>query len=247
LLAGTATALVVAPSDAAQAAVMCARAFIALVAAEAPGAWRVSDLRGGGRRLAQHLGLELRQRSGARTPTTADAAGRRPGVVAQRDGRAAVSALPALARLEPEQLRALAEALAPGRKARLSPWRTITFVDVPATDAGALAAALDDLGLVLAAASGWTGLSACAGLGACSRARADVRAAAALRAARRGDAAPREHWSGCERRCGEPRDAAVTVVATAAGLHVTRGAEESHGVATPTAAVELLSPPREPA
>jgi sulfite reductase beta subunit-like hemoprotein len=158
-------------------------------------------------------------------------------VVAQRDGRAAVSALPPLARLSPGQLGALADLLAPSAAVRLSPWRTLSFVDVATADAGGLARELRELELIVSGGSGWVGLSACSGLGACARARADVRAAATLRAAVRDDASPREHWSGCERRCGEPPDAGVRVVATPAGLVV----NGSRTVADVADAVGLVS------
>jgi sulfite reductase beta subunit-like hemoprotein len=256
-LGGRATELVASPDDAAAAAIAAARAFVALAAAEAPGAWRVRDVPGGGSRLAERLGVGLKQAPESASGSEAhpehagpdargrqpDATGRHPGVIGQRDGRAAVSVLPPLARLDPRQLLALAELVAPGAAVRLSPWRTLTFVDVPARDARGLGAALAGLGLVVEGGSGWSGLSACAGLGACSRARADVRAAAALRAPGRGDTAPREHWSGCERRCGEPPDAGVRVVATADGMLVERGGGDQRTVATAAEAAELLAVP----
>jgi len=217
VLAGTPTRQVVSGAEAAAAAIDAARAFAELAAAQAPGAWRVSDLPGGGRALARWLGLDVAEPPAARA--TAPPTGRDgPGVVAQRDGAAAVAALPPLARLDPSQLDALAAFLAPSAALRCSPWRTLTFVDVPSSEAGTLADELRALGLILSGDSGWVGLSACSGLGACARALADVRAGAALRAAARDAASPREHWSGCERRCGEPRDAGVRVVATPAGL-----------------------------
>ena len=248
-LAGTPTRLVVSDDDAIAAAIAAARAFVELVAAEAPGAWRVKDLPGGGQRLAQRLGLGLHEPLAGR-PSGARQGRRGPaavGVVRQRDGRAAVSALPPLARFDPGQLRRLAGLVAPGAAVRLAPWRTLTFVDVPAEDAGGLARELRELGLILSGASGWAGLSACAGLGACSRARADVRAAATLRAPRRDETSPLEHWSACERRCGEPVGAPMTVVVTPGGLLVTRGADDSRAVATTAAAIELLSTPEMPA
>jgi precorrin-3B synthase len=256
-LAGEATGLAVSGEEAGEAATRAARAFLELAGAEAPDAWRVRDLPGGGRRLAEHLGLDRREMpepGGARAATARAAAAaprRRPpaplGVTPQRDGRAAVAALAPLARLDSGQLRALAELLAPGATVRFSPWRTLTFVDVPPGDARAFADELEALGLVVAPGSGWAGLSACAGLGACTRARADVRSGATLRAARRGDASPREHWSGCERGCGEPPDAAVTVVATPAGVLVNREGDAPRAVPSTVAAAELLSCARVPA
>ena len=100
---------------------------------------------------------------------------------------------------------------------RVSPWRTLTFVDVPESAATGLLDELQALGLVASDASGSAGLSACAGLGACARALVDVRARATERAAVRDATSPTEHWSGCERRCGEPADAALRFVATERG------------------------------
>jgi sulfite reductase beta subunit-like hemoprotein len=233
-LGGTATRLVVPEGQAAETAIAAARSFVTVAAAEAPGAWRVGDLAGGGRRLARELGLEV-EVDVAERPGLARPRGHDVGPIAQRDGRSAVAALPPLARLSPEQLGALAELLAPSATVRLSPWRTLTFVDLDVADGPALTDKLRALGLVVSPATGWTGLSACSGLGACARARADVRAAATLRAARRDDASPREHWSACERRCGEPIDARVTVVASDEGLVV----NDSPPVASVEAAVEL--------
>jgi hypothetical protein len=53
-------------------------------------------------------------------------------------------------------------------------------------------------------------------MGACSKALLDVRAAASRRAAVRDGASPREHWSACQRRCGQPRDAGLSIAARSA-------------------------------
>lgn len=221
-LAGTPTAQVTAPADAPAVAIAAARAFLELRATHAPGEWRVRDLPAGGRQLAERLGLGLGPLGRRARPLGSGPAGRLPGVARQRDGRASVTALAPLARLDAAQLEGLAALVAASSgTVRLSSWRTLSLPD--AEDPAAVTAALSDLGFVLAPGSGWEGLTACAGLGACARARADVRAAAARRASVRRAGSPHEHWSGCERRCGEPPGAGVTVVATACGLEVTAG------------------------
>jgi sulfite reductase beta subunit-like hemoprotein len=96
---------------------------------------------------------------------------------------------------------------------RVSPWRTLTFVDVRADATTGLLADLEQIGLIASDTSGWAGLSACAGLGACARALTDVRAEATARAAVRDAGSPTEHWSACERRCGEPADVGIRFVA----------------------------------
>ncbi len=138
-----------------------------------------------------------------------------PGISDQNDGRVAVTALPPLARLDPDSLGSLrALAARAGGEVRLSPWRTLTLLDVERADAPALERALAAAGLVVSPDSGWTGLSACAGMGACSKALLDVRAIAATRAAVRDGSSPSEHWAGCERRCGQPQNVEIGVAAS---------------------------------
>jgi sulfite reductase beta subunit-like hemoprotein len=208
-LAGVRTTLVA--RDGAQLALGAARAFLEL----AGGAWRVADLSDGPRRLARLLGGDVLDTL---------VAGPRPvpvGMLTQRDGRVAVTALPALGRIDC----ATAARLAALGELRLSPWRTLTLVDVPAARADAVLAELAGLGLVVSTDSGWHGLSACAGRGACVRARVDVREAAAERALARGPGSPAEHWTACERGCGRPSDVSTSVVAVAGGVVIECGGE----------------------
>lgn len=91
--------------------------------------------------------------------------------------------------------------------------------DLP--DASA-AAALAGAGLVLDLGSPWLRVTACAGLPGCAKSRADVRADAAVAVATGtlpADGA-RQHWAGCERRCGRPRGVAVDVIATGPGYKI---------------------------
>jgi precorrin-3B synthase len=127
------------------------------------------------------------------------------GAILQSDGRVAVSGMARLGRLDGHVLQAVAElAERSGTSVRVGPARTLTLLDVAATEAGVVRARLGELGLIVDPASGWVGLSACAGEGACASARFAVRAAAARRGAERGPGSGPEHWSGCERRCGLP-------------------------------------------
>jgi precorrin-3B synthase len=209
-LAGLPTDIRVSPGRAAATALDAARAFLELASASERGAWRIGELDDGAAAVARRLGgctlAGLPQRGAGRLE---------PGLTRQNDGRVAVTALPPLARLDPESIRSLCALSGRcGGEVRLSPWRTLTLRDVERGHAGPLARALAAAGFVVSAGSGWTGLSACAGLGACSKALLDVRAAAARRAAVRDASSPREHWSGCGRRCGQPSDAGLSIAAT---------------------------------
>lgn len=197
VLAGQMTALRAPLTEAAGIALDAARAFLAL--RKAGDAWRISELVDGAEAVAAKLGTGL-----VRTPIGPAADPPVPGPIRQRDGQWAITALAPLARLAPEQLEELAVlAERGGAEVRFSPWRTLTLIDVPEAELERATHALAAAGLVLDPESGWRGLSACAGLGACVRALGDVRAAAAARAAARPPAAPAEHWTACERRCGE--------------------------------------------
>jgi precorrin-3B synthase len=192
-LAGRLTSARLTPAAAPAAAIAAALAFMDEREARGAGAWRVAELPGGPEALAARVGLAL----AGRAP---DRRGLAPGVLRQRDGCVAVTALVPLGRLQAPAIMGLAGLAA---EIRLSTARTVTVPDIARHRAGAVRRALVGLGLALSPDSGWVGLSACAGVGACPRARLDVRAAAERRAAVRGPEAGAEHWAACERRCGE--------------------------------------------
>lgn len=202
-LAGAATGRRVDVGAGPDVAVAAARAFLAARETAGVGAWRMAEL------PAAHR-VELGSESDPK-PTRYEVSLALSG----GDGGACVTALVPLGRVDAVQLRGLG-ALAP--ELRVSPWRTVTLVDLP--DAGAAADELRALGLVLDPESGWQRLTACAGLGGCPRARLDVRAAAGTRAARRRATDPPEHWSACPRRCGQPRGDVRAVAWTEHGIDV---------------------------
>jgi sulfite reductase beta subunit-like hemoprotein len=211
-LAGRPTSICVPGLNAAGTALEAAAAFLGLTSEAAGRAWRISDIADGPAAIAELLGGHVL------AAETREAPDLNPGRTVQNDGRVAITALPPLARLDPgsiEALRPLADLA--GGEIRLSPWRTLTLRDVDPADADGVARALDAAGLVVSPDSGWTGLSACAGMGACSKAVLDVRAAAVRRAAVRDGTSPREHWSGCERRCGQPANAGLSIAARSTG------------------------------
>jgi sulfite reductase beta subunit-like hemoprotein len=222
-LAGRPTARTAAPGEAAELALDAARAFIAVLAglpeSREDAYWRIADLPDSGfTRLLARLETTL-------VPGSALDSGRGVSVgrLAQADGGNAITALAPLGRLDAAAVRGLAALAGTGvGGVRVSPWRTISVVEVPDAGVARVAEALSRLGLVLDPQSGWAGLSACAGLGACGNARIDVRAAAAERARVRGAAGTgaSEHWSACERRCGRPAVVARAVTSTPDGLEV---------------------------
>lgn len=225
VLAGEPTDLLERPEVAVALALDAARAFLG--AAPVGAAWRIRELEGGPRMVARRLG-------GAVLPQLASPGRDEPlplGVLAQRDGRSAVTVLPPLGRLDLGVV---------SGDARLSVRRTVTIVDVASDDAAGLVDELEAAGLAMSEDSGWWGLSACSGLGACARARADVRAAAAHRARMRAPGSPPEHWSGCERGCGRPPSVPIAVTASGAGVTV-ENHDETALVDDEMQAIELLA------
>lgn len=227
LIDGIPTGAVVGPRDAPALALRAARAFLALKAEHGDGAWRIAELEGGAAAVSERVAARLE-----RTAPVPAAAVVSAGVCEQRDGRLALTALASLGRLDGETVAALgALALEHGGDLRVGPAKTITLVDLEPNLLDELATSVRKLGLVTEPGSGWEGLSACAGLHACAKARIDVRAAAGSRAAMRGAGAPREHWSACERRCGETRDVDLRIAgsggAVAVGAQIVSDVEQA--------------------
>lgn len=165
-----------------------------------PGTWRVAEL----------PGATASRAAAVVTPGLL-------GVLPQADGRCAVGALAPLGRLAPHTIDLLADEADTGAGVRVSHRRTVALVDLDPARAPGVLASLAASGMVVTPGSGWEGLTACAGRGACAKALDDVRAGATARATVRGPGAPREHWSGCDRRCGQTPDVARAVVARGAG------------------------------
>jgi precorrin-3B synthase len=228
-LAGRLTTARVSAAGAPASAMAAALAFLEERDAESAGAWRVAELTGGPEAVAARVGARV-------VRSAPDARRLGPGVLRQRDGRVAVTALVPLGRLDAPAIAGLAGL----DEIRLSTARTVTVPDVDPIRAGVVQRALGDLGLSLAPRSGWVGLSACAGLGRCPRARLDVRAAAAQRAAVRDPGAGAEHWAACERRCGERAAQPVSVAPHGEGVLVRRG-EREHVVSNAAEALEVLT------
>lgn len=187
-----------------------AETFLAVRAASSvPGAWRWEDLAEGRDRLAARP---------ARPSPPAPA-----GLHRTADGRQHLAVLVPLGRLTRAQAETVARLA--GADLRVTPWRSIVIPDV--TDGEAAISAVASVGLGAGSDSHWYGLSCCAGRPGCAKSLADVQAEAAT--------APHEpgvitHWSGCERRCGRPRNTTVDVIATAHGYErIDALVGETHG------------------
>jgi precorrin-3B synthase len=239
--AGLAADITLLPGAAVADALAVAEQFLAVRAAQGSAAWRIAELDGGGSELTSRPRLLINSTNrtlgralGAvdhRAGDVGEIGGRALSAVDQRagdvgqTGERALAAvdhpvgvvgeaavlLVALGRLDSAQARWLA-AHDDGRGLRITPWRSVV---VPGL--GELAEA-ETLGFGVDAASPWYRVSACTGRPGCARALADVQAdarSAALRWPGR-----RVRWSGCERRCGRPRDTEIDVIATANGYAV---------------------------
>lgn len=213
VLAGRDAGLRASPDDAVALALAATRAFRDERAAQGGTAWRLAELSDGVERVCARLAAGHRSDGGPvelpPAPLTGPA-----GAVPQVDGRTALVAVVPLGRLTIAQAAMLCDIAV--TDLQVTPWRSVVVADLP--DAGA-AAALGAAGLALDPGSPWLRVSACAGRPGCAKSRADVRTdatrAVATGALPAGGA--RQHWAGCERRCGRPAGDVLDVVATAAG------------------------------
>jgi precorrin-3B synthase len=212
ILGGVDTGLRTDPRGAVDLALAATRSFLAERAGQGGTAWRLAELADGVARVAARL-------PGPRAiPVEVPAAPRTgpAGAVPQDDGLTALVAVVPLGRLTAGQSDLLA---ATSADLQVTPWRSIVLADL--ADASAVPA-LTAAGLVLDPGSPWLRVTACTGRPGCAKSLADVRADAS--AAASGGTLPaagaRQHWAGCERRCGRPQGDVVDVVATGNGYRI---------------------------
>jgi precorrin-3B synthase len=202
LLAGEDTGVRLALADAPQVMLQAAEAFLD----ERDGEWRLGELADG---VARVLGRLSYDRSAGDQPASAGELPAGETVRAGVYGPELLVATVPLGSLAPEQ----AAVLAGAEQLRVTPRRSVVVV-------GGDADQLQQAGLVVDSESPWNRVTACAGRPGCGKALADVRRDArrvtpTLQPGRR-----LVHWSGCERRCGQPAGDFVDVLALTDGYSV---------------------------
>ncbi|WP_067843894.1 precorrin-3B synthase [Nocardia lijiangensis] len=198
------------------------------------GQWRLHEIADGPARIVESVGLtpgiERVEIEGAQDIPI--------GWLDQHDGLVALGAGIRLGALDAR----LAEFLAAvERPVIVTPWRSLVIADLDEWAAEQVVRVLAPMGLIFDAASPWLHVSACAGQPGCAKSLTDVRADVTT-AVESGRVLPegastdtageqvvsaedvtiagRQHWSGCERRCGRPRGDVTDVVATPDGYRV---------------------------
>lgn len=204
-----------------------ARAFLARAAASSVPAWRIRELPGAARFIADGFGA---------AETVGDAGVSRPEPYGAVPGSAHLVIGVPLGQVSPVQAEAIDRAAQSAGGLRITPWRSIV---VPAVPLAAQAAVLTDLaaaGLATDPRSPWRTVTACAGRPGCSKALSDVRADA-LAVHSRLPSESTVHWSGCVRRCGRPLGAVVDVLATTHGYEITGPPDDRAHIASAVAAL----------
>jgi precorrin-3B synthase len=214
-LAGADSGLRTEPGAAVGLALAATRAYLDERTAQGGTAWRLGELLAGPAAVVARLGGS----EFPPVPVPRPAAGGPVGVIPQVDGRVALVAAVPFGRLAAGAAELLAGAAA---DLQVIPWRSIAVPDVEPAAARQLAGALTSTGLVLDPGSPWLRVTACTGLPGCAKSLADVRAdaTAAVLAGHLPAEGARQHWAGCERRCGRPRGDVVDIVATGSGYRV---------------------------
>lgn len=227
LLAGADSGIRIATADATEVMLAAAHGFLEL----ADGQWRLHEIEDGTARLATLLGLS----PGPERLELVGPADRPIGWLPQNDGLVALGAGVRLGALPARTAEFLA---AVERPVLLTPWRGLVVTDLEEWPAEQVVRVLAPMGLVFDADSPWLRITACAGRPGCARSYTDVRAdaTAAVESGRTDlprtadpqnpipataiTTAGRQHWSGCERRCGRPAAAVTEVTAGPGGYQV---------------------------
>lgn len=218
LLGGVDSGLRSTPDDAVPLALDAARAFLAERTAQTSTAWRLAELTDGPARVAARLPGRVGEHRRPVAVPAASAVGP-VGAATQVDGRTALIGVVPLGRVSADQAELLARLAA---EVQLTPWRSVVVPDLAEDAVDDAAVDLFRTGMVFDEASPWLQVTSCAGRPGCAKSLADVRADAAAAVASRALPAggARQHWAGCERRCGRPQGGVVDVVATPSGYDI---------------------------
>lgn len=120
------------------------------------------------------------------------------------------------------------------RPITVTPWRSLVISDLDEAQAETVVRVMAPMGLIFDAESPWLTVSACTGRPGCAKALADVRADA-VNAVEYGElpVLGRQHWAGCERKCGRPQGAVTDIVATGTGYRIDEPSAESGDILEP--------------
>ncbi|MFD6392631.1 precorrin-3B synthase [Nocardia sp. NPDC060259] len=231
LLAGADTGVRVTASEAIDVMLDAARGFLDLRGTGEDGQWRLHEIPGGAERVTEAL-----DRSPAGARLELGATHTVPiGWLDQDNGLVSLGAGVPLGTLPARTAEFLA---AVERPVYVTPWRSLVITDLDEGPAETVVRVLAPMGLIFDAQSPWLQVSACAGRPGCAKSLTDVRAdlAAAVDSDRVLPGVPgaaemvvpaedvsvagRQHWSGCERRCGRPTGPVTDVVATPDGYRI---------------------------
>ncbi|WP_039798369.1 precorrin-3B synthase [Nocardia araoensis] len=235
LLAGGDSGLRLSPADAVDVMLAAAHAFLDLRGAD-PGRWRLHEIEHGAERVVDRLGLRPSTER-LEFPTAPSVP---IGWLEQDDGAVGLGIGVRLGCLPARTAEFLA---AVQRPVFVTPWRSLVLTDLAEWTAEQVVRVLAPMGLIFDADSPWLLVSACAGQPGCAKSHTDVRADAAdavgagrvladpvdlPRTMPAADVAVagRQHWSGCDRRCGRPRGAVTDIVATDEGYRIDRPPRE---------------------
>ncbi|MEV6558794.1 precorrin-3B synthase [Nocardia sp. NPDC051756] len=233
ILAGRDSGIRISAADAVDVMLAAAHGFLDLRGDEA-GRWRLHEIADGADRVAELLGLNR----GADRVELCAAQDIPIGWLDQDNGLVSLGAGVRLGSLPARTAEFIA---AVERPVFITPWRSLVLPDLDEWTAEQVVRVLAPMDLIFDANSPWLQVSACAGRPGCAKSHTDVRADATaavesgrvlppnpnpstqqdlpLLPATEVTVAGRQHWSGCDRRCGRPRGTVTDIVATESGYH----------------------------
>ncbi|MEC3917265.1 precorrin-3B synthase [Nocardia sp. CDC160] len=234
LLAGNDTGVRVPPAEAVDLMLAAAHSFLELRDAQ----WRLHEIPDGRARVTDHLLTARTDLDASGDPIEVVARQDIPiGWLTQHDDKIALGAGVRLGSLPARTAEFIA---AIERPILLTPWRSLVITDLDEWPAEQVVRVLAPMGLIFDANSPWLQVSACAGMPGCAKSLTDVRAdataavdsgrvlpTATTQSPREGldstevIASGRQHWSGCDRRCGRPKGAVTDIIATPDGYTIT--------------------------